>query len=160
MHRTYESGAVKRKNKEEKARKDEELRNKIPCITFFMKERTTALVSDSIESTVALAPVTIDNESMESSDQNVSEMVTNDLVTTSQPSQVESTETSCVNIVNTFSNDVVIWPDKIPDELKDYWLLRGSQDCQFLQRDYPNSVPQYDNTKIMYCTQSMFYRVV
>ena len=108
MHRTYESGAVKRKNKEEKARKDEELRNKIPCITFFMKERTTAEVSDSIESTVALAPVTVDNESIESSDQNVSEMLANDLVITSQPSQVESTETSCVNIVNTFSNDLKI----------------------------------------------------
>ena len=64
MHRTYGSGAVKRKNKEETARKDEELRNKIPCITFFMKERTTAEVSDSIESTVALAPVTVDNELM------------------------------------------------------------------------------------------------
>ena len=158
MHRTYESGAVKRKNKEERARKDEELRNKIPCITFFMKERTTAEVSDSIESTVALAPVTVDNESIESSDQNVSEMVANDLVITSQPSQVESTETACVNIVNTFSNDVGIWPDKIPDELKDYWSLRGSQDCQFLQREYTNYVPQYDNTKVRYCTQSMFYR--
>ena len=158
MHRTYESGAVKRKNKEERARKDEELRNKIPCITFFMKERTTAEVSDSIESTVALAPVTVDNESIESSDQNVSEMVANDLVITSQPSQVESPETACVNIVNTFSNDVGIWPDKIPDELKDYWSLRGSQDCQFLQREYTNYVPQYDNTKVRYCTQSMFYR--
>ena len=66
-----------------------------------MKERTTAEVSDSIESTVALAPVTVDNESIESSDQNVSEMLANDLVITSQPSQVESAETSCVNIVNT-----------------------------------------------------------
>ena len=69
-------------------------------------------------------------------------MIANDLVITSQPSQVESTETSCVNIVNTFSNDVGIWPDKIPDELKDYWSLRGSQDCQFLQREYMNSIPQ------------------
>ncbi|KAI6659806.1 hypothetical protein LOD99_10631 [Oopsacas minuta] len=117
-----------------------------------MKERTTTEVSESIESAVALAPETVDNEGIDISDQNVSEMVTNDLVITSQPSQVESTETSRVNIVNTFSNDVGIWPEKLPEKLKHYWSWRGSQDCQFLQRGYTNSVPQYDNTKIRYCT--------
>ena len=73
---------------------------------IFVKERATEEVSHSIESAVALAPETVDNESIESSDLNVSAMVTNDLVITLQPSQVESTETSCVNIVNTFSSDV------------------------------------------------------
>ena len=40
-----------------------------------------------------------------------------------------------------FNKDVVTWPGKMTEEMRDFWPHQGSEDCQNFQDEYKNSVP-------------------
>lgn len=56
-----------------------------------------------------------------------------------------------------FENDLGLWPRKISEEMRDYWLKRGSTDCQHCHGDFKESaVKELDRTR--HCTKTLFTR--
>jgi len=43
-----------------------------------------------------------------------------------------------------FTNDVVSWPGKATEEMRDFWAQGGSEECQHLQKEHKNYISQKD----------------
>jgi hypothetical protein len=129
LGRTFASGAMKRKAKEEKVRKHKELLLKMPKLTsMFESVKSTSRQTVEVEEQL----------------QNTDEILANEMApdNASQATKCLSAPESSQQVLPvisaslSYSSDLGEWPNDVTDAMQDYWIERGSGECQHVNSDY------------------------
>ena len=60
-------------------------------------------------------------------------------------------------MIDIYPNDIGLWPEKIDEGLRCYWLEKGSADCRHSHENFENSAVTYKD-RVRHCTKSLFTR--
>ncbi|CAM1293881.1 Uncharacterised protein r2_g313 [Pycnogonum litorale] len=138
-HRSYPSGAHKRAVALEKKKRECETAEKTHKLTTFFKPTASTSTTDVEQSSTPKTETTVETEN-----NGASEPVVN------------LDDAGAANVVDedVISNDLHLWPENI----RSYWIQRGSASCQNKDGDFKESV-QLGFSQRRYCNLAMFTRV-
>ena len=61
-----------------------------------------------------------------------------------------------ISVGELYSNDIGLWPEKLPKCLIDYWVSKGSKECQHDDSDFTLSLVSYKNHN-RFCRRQYFF---
>ena len=70
---------------------------------------------------------------------------------------VEEEHNNPVNVLFDTQNDIGLWPEKIGNDFREYWLEKGNESCRNLDSDFEQSAKQ-EGDRTRHCTKSLFTR--
>jgi hypothetical protein len=141
--RKYKSGSQKRREKNER----EKTVQNIPKITsWFTGPPAASEPSKEVEDVVT----TGSDELQEQHDEQQS-----DSDSSRAPSDQDHHDREITS--NDFSTDLGLWPSKATENMREYWLKKGSSECRNQDSDFKNSDVK-EKTRIRHCTSSLFNR--
>ena len=162
-NRKYESGAAKRKAKEERVVRESKVLSKVPKIsTLFFPKISGGNIGDN--ATGCSAQALTDSQSVrnpvESAINNTATIAT--IVTDSVSEQSDETLTMTSDLsgdpsTDAYSCDLGMWPPYVSDSMREYWVGKGSSECRNLDADFSASSSKFegDNYKRQ-CQKSLF----
>ena len=177
--RSYPSGSAKRKAKEDKLKKEKMVVSKTPKLSTFFKiqpsdtdtsvpqgghSHPSTSVDKSVvklEAEVKKPPNYDEDNSVKADNLEGTKTVVHSRAEEQNIETIDSTPVSRdVEKSNSFSTDLGKWPPKFDEVLKEYWIAKGSQDCQNKDFKFTSSKRHYKSeSKIRFCQKSYFNRV-
>ena len=149
-NRKYESGAAKRKAKEERVVRESKVLSKVPKIsTLFFPRTSGGNIGDN--ATGCGAQALTDSQSVrnpvESAINNTATIAT--IVTDSVPQQSDETLTMTSDLsgdpsTDAYSCDLGMWPPYVSDSMREYWVAKGSSECRNLDADFSASSSKFE----------------
>ena len=143
MCRQYDSGAAKRKAKEERVARETKVLTKMPKLMrlFFAKSNAGSNPGTDVAE-IATTSFKSADDLAEIPPQEHGDVATGvqeyDLVPVSETPHMPETSYS---LSNPFSCDMGIWPAHVSDSIREYWALKGSVQCQNLDEISANLLP-------------------
>jgi hypothetical protein len=160
----HPSGSQKRQKRKELAEKEKETIRKVPRITsFFHKELSTSAAGSKADADVEIDQSTsrsaaifeADNE-VEGRDKISSLLLDEETSRTLDESTCTCSPTTApAGDVAGLSTDIGLWPSAITGEMLQFWVEKGSSDCQNIKDSYPTSRVEYSD-KVRVFTKSHF----
>jgi hypothetical protein len=152
------SGAKKRKVKAEEEKRHEAVLDKTRKLSEFFPSSSAVAESETAgpeaytdsEVVVSLSPAPPEAELA---------------VTANEPSDPTTIEASdgqvatLTGVINEFPLDLGLWPDQISDEMRDYWVEKGSASCQNRDSSFSETRKTYSagkSVKSRGCSKSLF----
>jgi len=160
--RSFESGASKRRRQREQRQKDEETARKIPKLDqFFFRQSLQSNAAESQESQAAPASSSFEEQPSAIVDPTVGTI--HNEADTAQPersSEVNTASDFGPDVADpAYNADVGMWADRIPDNVREYWIAKDSCHCQFKDHDFSATETTYDADKSSRgCRKEYFYR--
>jgi len=162
--RAFESGASKRRRQREQRQKDDEnVRKSHKLDQFFVRQSSQQSRSNALDSQESQAV-----PASSSSEEHPSAIVDPTLATKGDDNAVRPESTSDVDIASDFGLDVAdraynadvgMWADRIPDNVREYWIAKDSSHCQFKFHDFSATETTYAGEKSSRgCRKEYFYR--
>ena len=162
-NRKYESGAAKRKAKEERVPQECKVLSKVPKISSLFSPKTSGgniggnATGSSAQSFTESQSV---RNPVESAISNTATIAT--VVTGSVPEQSDETLTMTSGLcddpsADAYSCDLGMWPPNVSDSMRGYWVTKGSSECRNLDADFSASSRKFDgDTYKRQCQKNLF----
>ena len=165
--RKYKSGSAKRKFKSESEKK----LNELSKITSFLRKENASEIVECLQAldTLGCTPPRCSSSSTPCGEKEITiiaspvdtsgdeeidvrsdvDMGTAEEVTVTIACEEENTG------IDSYPNDIGLWPNEINNTFRDYWLTRVNKECQNNDSDFKNSAKtEHDRTR--HCTASLF----
>ena len=165
----YQSGAAKRKAKEERIAREREVLSKVPKISTLFSSQSTACSPSQTSSTNSSASAELGLSQPGQLDEGAHASC-GESITRGATSEIEEESASHTpNVVNPisesdhpssstlYSTDLGLWPANVTDSMREYWAAKGSEDCINLDADFSASSTRIDGEKYnRQCQKSIF----
>ena len=131
-HRKYNSGAAKRKAREEREARESEVLSKVPKISELFFPESNAAIPTIPSTETYSAPIPPE--------------LTATFLTSDDPSSS-----------NSYSFDLGLWPVNVSDSMREYWAAKGSGQCNNSDADFSASSTRFEGEKYnRQCQKSLF----
>ena len=160
--RSFESGASKRRRQREQRQKDEETAQKIPKLDrFFFRLSLQSNADERQESQAAPASSSFEEQPSAIVDPTVGTIHNEaDTAQAERSSEVNAASDFGPDVADpAYNADVGMWADRIPDNVREYWIAKDSCHCQFKDHDFSATETTYAAEKSSRgCRKEYFYR--
>lgn len=153
--RQYFSSSTKRKAKEDKLKKEQAVIEKIPKLSNFFQKQPTAppLVDICAEQSTSTSQIAKDTEKS-------SQRIKDSPLKVDSSNVIQEDLQDLCDAYNNFSTDIGKWSLKLNAHEQEYWIGKGSQECQNINDDFKLSEKYYENDKkVRHCQISYFFKI-
>ena len=158
--RKYQSGSGKRKAKEERAAREKKVLSKMPKISEMFSTKTS---NSAVLETVDIVGGThladnLNPEIFKELEQNTHYVDTTAEVAAECKSVCDDDHIDTTNLNSpSYLPDLGLWPTLVSENMREYWIAKGSSECQNLDADFSATSTRFEGEEYnRQCQKSLF----